>query len=116
MLIQATASISEWLGISKFLPPLGSVIVSNVRGQQEFAYLAGAKLTEVYPVSVLSAGTALNITLYSYHEEVFFGLVGCKNELPDLDQLSRHVEAACEILSNDILENAKQHSVLISSR
>ena len=116
LLIQASASISEWLGISKFLPPLGSVIVSNVRGQQEFAYLAGAKLTEVYPVSVLSAGTALNITLYSYHDDVFFGLVGCKNELPDLDILSRHVEAACEILSNEILDNAKQHSVLISSR
>ncbi|MGC3833463.1 wax ester/triacylglycerol synthase domain-containing protein [Moritella viscosa] len=116
LLIQATASISEWLGISKFLPPLGSVLVSNVRGQQEFAYLAGAKLTEVYPVSVLSAGTALNITLYSYHEKVFFGLVGCKNELPDLDMLSRHVEAACDILSDEILDNAKQHSVLISSR
>lgn len=87
-----------------------------MRGQQEFAYLAGAKLTEVYPVSVLSAGTALNITLYSYHEKVFFGLVGCKNELPDLDMLSRHVEAACDILSDEILDNAKQQSVLISSR
>jgi diacylglycerol O-acyltransferase len=116
LLIQAAASIMEWLGISKFLPPLGSVIVSNVRGQQEVAYLAGAKLTEVYPVSVLSAGTALNITLYSYYNDVFFGLVGCKNELPDLDVLSRHVEDACDILSDEILEKAKEHPVLISSQ
>lgn len=115
LFIQAAASISEWLGISRYLPPLGSVIVSNVRGQQEEAYLAGAKLTEVYPVSVLAAGTALNITLYSYHHEIFFGLVGCKNQLPDLDFLSRHVEEACVTLSNEILDHVKQHPVFISS-
>lgn len=114
LLLQATASITEWLGISKFLPPLGSVIVSNVKGQQEKAYLAGAKLQEVYPVSVLSAGTALNITLYSYHDKVFFGLVGCKNELPDLDFLARHVEDACNILAEEVLENAAKQAVLIA--
>lgn len=114
LFLQAVASITEWAGVSKYLPPLGSVIVSNVKGQQVPAYLAGAKLKEVYPVSVLSAGTALNITLYSYYNDVFFGLVGCKNELPDLDFLSRHVEEACNILSRDILENATNHPLLIS--
>lgn len=113
LLLQAMASISEWLGVSKFLPPLGSVIVSNVKGQVEQAYLAGAKLKEVYPVSVLSAGTALNITLYSYHDEVFFGLVGCRNELPDLDFLSRHVEEACRILGAEVLDSAANQAVLI---
>ena len=115
LFLQFSASIAEWLGVSKLLPPLGSVIVSNVRGQREFVYLAGAKLQEVYPVSVLSAGTALNITLYSYHDDVFFGLVGCKNELPDLDFLSRHVETACGILSDEILEKAKLNPVLVST-
>ncbi len=115
LLIQASASVAEWLGISKYLPPLGSVIVSNVRGQQDEAFLAGARLTEVYPVSVLAAGTALNITLYSYHHDIFFGLVGCKNQLPDLDYLARYVEEACGTLSNEILEHAKHHPVFISS-
>lgn len=65
--------------------PLFNLVVSNVPGAQIPLYLAGARLLGQYPVSAITdASGGLNITVMSYHGQLDFGLVACRELIPDL--------------------------------
>jgi len=82
------------------LPPLANVTVSNVRGPTMPLYLAGAKMLNYYPVSIVTHGAALNITLESYNGSLDFGLVACRKAVPDLPDLAGMLVAAhCELVA-----------------
>ena len=61
-----------------------NVVISNVPGPQFPIYGVGAKLVANYPVSAINDGIGLNITLQSYNGSLDFGLVACRELLPDL--------------------------------
>jgi WS/DGAT/MGAT family acyltransferase len=63
--------------IAERLPPLANVAISNVPGPPVPLYLAGAKLRHYYPVSIVTHGLALNITVQSYAGFLEFGITGC---------------------------------------
>ncbi len=87
------AQLAELLKLSNSLPPLGNTLVSNVPGPRKPLYLRGAKLEEQYPISALTPGNHMNITLYSYDSHLHFGLVG-SHALPDLDKLGGYIHDA----------------------
>jgi diacylglycerol O-acyltransferase len=68
-----------------------NVIISNVPGPNVPLYLAGAKLLAYYPVSAITDGQGLNITVMSYCGTMFFGLVACRELMPDLDNLADYL-------------------------
>lgn len=70
-----------------------NVIISNVPGPKETLYFHGAKLTGMYPVSIVLDGFALNITLNSYVDKLEFGLIACRRSLPHMQRLLDHLEA-----------------------
>jgi len=70
-----------------------NVIISNVPGPDVPLYLAGAELRAYYPVSAIFDGQGLNITVLSYRGNLFFGLVACRELLPDLDLLAGYLRA-----------------------
>src|SRR5262249_11383910 len=45
--------------------PMWNLVISNVPGPQFPLYLAGAKVTATYPVSVITDGMGMNITVMS---------------------------------------------------
>jgi hypothetical protein len=47
-------------------------------------FTAGARLPHYYPVSTIVDGQGLNITVQSYLDTLDFGLVGCRELVPDL--------------------------------
>jgi diacylglycerol O-acyltransferase / wax synthase len=49
---------------------LMNVAVSSVPGPRQHGHLGGAKVTEIYSVGVLSAGSAFNMTVWSYVDQV----------------------------------------------
>ena len=55
-------------------------------------YWQGAKLTGLYPLSLLTDGAALNITLVSRHDFVDFGLVACRKTVPHMQRLLEYLE------------------------
>jgi hypothetical protein len=57
-----------------------------VPGPPEYLYIKGARLEELHPISTLPAGNLLNITLFSYAGQLFFGLIAT-DELPNLERL-----------------------------
>lgn len=76
------------------IPVVANVIVSNVPGPQMPLYLAGAELKTYYPVSIVTHGLALNITIQSYAGTLYYGLIACANTVPDLDRFARHMRKA----------------------
>jgi len=70
-----------------------NVIISNVPGPNVPLYLAGAELQAYYPVSAIFDGQGLNITVMSYRGTMFFGLVACRELVPDLDLLAEYLRA-----------------------
>jgi len=84
--------------ISERLPPLANLVVSNVPGPPMQLFLAGAQLKHYYPVSIVTHGLALNITLQSYCGFLDFGLISAKDVVPRPDTLARALVKALEAL------------------
>jgi hypothetical protein len=61
-----------------------NLIISNVPGPRHPLYTAGAQLLHYYPVSTIVDGQGLNITVQSYLNTLDFGLVSCRELVPDL--------------------------------
>ena len=64
--------------------PNWNCAISNVPGPQFPLYCAGAKLVANYPVSVITDGMGLNITVMSYCGKLDFGIVSDRDQMPDL--------------------------------
>ena len=77
-------------GLLHRLPPF-NVTISNVPGPNVPVYLCGARLLAHYPVSVVTDGQGLNITLVGYLGQLHFGLVSCRELVPDLDALAGYL-------------------------
>lgn len=69
-----------------------NVIISNVPGPREPLYLAGAEMLGYYPVSALSDGEGLNVTVISYRHHLDFGLIACRELVPDLWDFETYFE------------------------
>lgn len=72
--------------------PLFNVVISNVPGPQFPLYSAGAKMLGNYPMSAIADGVGLNITLMSYDGKLDFGLIGCREMVPDIWNLVGYLE------------------------
>jgi diacylglycerol O-acyltransferase len=64
--------------------PTWNLVISNVPGPQLPLYCAGARLDANYPVSVITDGMGLNMTVMSYCGHLDFGLVADRDQMPDL--------------------------------
>jgi diacylglycerol O-acyltransferase len=84
-------------GVLHRLPPF-NLCVSNVPGPNIPVYMCGAKLLAHYPVSVITDGQGLNITVLGYLGQLHFGLLSCRELVPDLDQLAGYLVDELELL------------------
>jgi diacylglycerol O-acyltransferase / wax synthase len=74
---------------------LFNLFVSNVPGPQLPLYIAGARVEGIYPVSAVTDMTGgLNITLFSYAGDLDFGLVACREMVPDVWNLIGYLQDA----------------------
>jgi len=78
-------------------PPF-NVVISNVPGPTEPLYWNGARLEEMYPVSIPIDGVALNITLTSYVDSIGFGYTACRRSVPSMQRLLDYTETALKEL------------------
>lgn len=83
-----------------------NVTISNVPGPREPLYVAGAVLEHYYPVSTIVDGQGLNITVQSYLDTLDFGLVSCRDLVPDLwhlvDDIVDDLEAMAKAAAVDL--------------
>jgi diacylglycerol O-acyltransferase len=88
--------------LAEKLPPLANVVISNVPGPPISLYLAGAKLSHYYPVSIVTHGLALNITVQSYAGSLEFGITACGDIVRKPEALAAALSRALHEL-NEIL-------------
>ena len=81
------ARLASSLHLADQASPPVNVVVSNVPGPRQPLYAAGAQLQHYYPVSTIAEGMGLNITVHSYLDVLDFGLVACRELVPDLEDL-----------------------------
>jgi WS/DGAT/MGAT family acyltransferase len=92
-------------GLLQRLPPF-NVTISNVPGPNVPVYLCGAKLLAHYPVSVITAGQGLNMTVVGYLGRLHFGLVSCRELVPDIDTLAGYLVDELELLARAAAHHA----------
>ena len=73
---------------SNYLGPFFNIVISNVPGPRQTMYCAGAPATHSFPISVPYHGCALNITAQSYLDQLDFGLVACRETVPDVKRIA----------------------------
>jgi WS/DGAT/MGAT family acyltransferase len=94
------ARLAGRLRVADRMNPPVNLIVSNVPGPRQPLYLSGTPMTHFYPVSGVADGLGLNITVQSYLDNLDFGLVSCRELVPDLWDL-------CDGLAESMTELTK---------
>ena len=79
-------------------PSMYSVTVSNVHGPDAPLYLGKARLHSFYSIGPIGEGIGLNITMWSYVNQMNFCLLGCKEAIPDLADLADDIRESFEEL------------------
>ncbi|NND69129.1 MAG: DUF1298 domain-containing protein, partial [Halioglobus sp.] len=110
--IQAYSSLSTVPGAVNVLlgrkpgNTLGNAVVSNIPGPAKTLYWQGARLTGIYPISLLVASSGLNITIISRRDEVDFGIIACRINMPSSQHLLGYLDDALDELESAV----KRHS------
>jgi WS/DGAT/MGAT family acyltransferase len=87
---------------------LFNLIISNVPGPDVPLYYAGAELLAYYPLSAIVDGQGLNITAMSYRDTLFFGVIACRELVPDVDQLTAHLTEELQVLTDAVKPRARR--------
>jgi diacylglycerol O-acyltransferase len=86
--------VPHLLRLSGRTRPTFNVTVSNVPGPREKLYWNGAPLEGMYPLSIVTHGQALNITVTSVAENLDVGIIACRRSVPRAQRLIDHLEEA----------------------
>jgi WS/DGAT/MGAT family acyltransferase len=76
--------------------PVLNLVISNVPGPREPLYCAGARLMAYYPVSTITDGVGLNITVISYLDHIDVGIIADREQLDDPWPMLEGLRAALE--------------------
>ncbi|MCJ7815636.1 MAG: wax ester/triacylglycerol synthase family O-acyltransferase [Xanthomonadales bacterium] len=87
----------EKMKLSDRIPTNGYTLVSNVPGPAHALYMKGAKLEQMYPISILVPGLRMNITLLSCAGVLNFGIVATE-DVKSLDRLASHIREEFDLL------------------
>ena len=86
------------MGLARRHPPIANVTLSNVPGTPFPLYLAGSQMESMFPIGPVIHNQRLNITVFSYLDQMFIGAVSDRDNVPDTDQLVQFMqEAAVEV-------------------
>nr|WHW29413.1 putative wax ester/triacylglycerol synthase family O-acyltransferase [uncultured bacterium] len=92
--------------LADIIPQAVNVCISNTMGPPVPLYCAGTKVTELYPVSIVTHGVGLNFTVQSYLDGLNFGLTGGRRAIPDIDVMADLLIASYEELHQAATEKS----------
>lgn len=97
MLMMPTILLTLTGRASQVRPALNA-IVSNVPGSREQLYLEGAPLEALYPLSVVTDGMGINITVVSYQSRLCVAVTSCPTGQPGIGELGTLIKKSFEAL------------------
>jgi WS/DGAT/MGAT family acyltransferase len=102
LIIQSYAIIFEKLRMSDLVRPIANILISNVPGPADRRYLKDSKLLACYPISTMTPGGGVNITLITYAGTANVGIVCCDKNVKSLEPMSKYCIEAFEMLEKCI--------------
>jgi len=105
-IIGVLASMYGKTRIANAIPPIANVVISNVPGPPVPLYVAGARMTGYWPLSIVEHGVGLNITLMSYVGELGIGFTAASCLIPEPQELVTDILAAHQELQRHALPHA----------
>ncbi len=107
LMVTAMAQSMGRSSLINYMPSPMNVAISNVPGPRRHVYFAGSKVIANFPVSIATHGCALNITLHSYVDRLDFGLVACKDAVPDVQDIADYITAEFKALQKSVKAASK---------
>jgi diacylglycerol O-acyltransferase len=98
LLIQTYAIMFEMLGLSGWVKPIANILVSNMPGPTDIMYFKDSQLLATYPISTITPGGGVNITMVTYNGQANIGLVCCNNNIDSLEPLAIYCLEAFDML------------------
>jgi hypothetical protein len=98
------------LDVTGRVRPALNLVVSNVPGPPIPLYCAGARMLAHYPVSVITDGVGLNITVMSYMDKVDVGIVADHDSIEDAWTMMESMENALDELMEVICKRQRTRS------
>jgi WS/DGAT/MGAT family acyltransferase len=92
------------ISIDEMASPPFNLTISNVPGPRHSVYCGGSRLVANYPLSVLSEGVGLHISLVTYDDQLHLGVVTCRDALPSQWELVDDLVASLDELRSAIAE------------
>ena len=78
--------------------PMLNCIVSNVPGPPVPLYTAGARILAIYPMGPLLPGAGVNITILSNMGNVDFGVIACRDTVPEVWRIADGLAEGVQLL------------------
>ncbi|MEH6516151.1 MAG: wax ester/triacylglycerol synthase family O-acyltransferase [Halioglobus sp.] len=72
--------------------PAFNAIISNVPGSKKQLFLEGAPMESMYPLSVVTDGMAINLTVVSYQSKLCFAITSCPTHQPGIGTLASSIK------------------------
>jgi WS/DGAT/MGAT family acyltransferase len=88
-LIMAPTILLTVTGNATRVRPATNAIFSNVPGSRQRLFLEGAELEAIYPLSIITDGMGLNITVVSHVNKLCFAIASCPTHQPGIRQLGK---------------------------
>jgi WS/DGAT/MGAT family acyltransferase len=81
-----TPALLRWQSQRAKHNPLMNVAVSSVPGPRRRGHIGGAPVSEIYSIGVLSAGSAFNMTVWSYVDQVDISILSDDRTFDDIHE------------------------------
>ncbi|MCV7371009.1 wax ester/triacylglycerol synthase family O-acyltransferase [Mycolicibacterium duvalii] len=81
-----TPTLLRWQSQRSKHNPLMNVAVSSVPGPRRRGHIGGAPVSEIYSIGVLSAGSAFNMTVWSYVDQVDISILSDDKTFDDIHE------------------------------
>ncbi len=89
-------------GLDRIVPQSYNVLVSNVPGPgTQDMYMRGSRMEASYPISTLTPGNNLNVTVLSHGNSLDFGFLAARGTLPDIEYLVASFDAQFRALARE---------------
>jgi WS/DGAT/MGAT family acyltransferase len=97
-LLHGLATLYGRSGLTRALPTIANLVISNVPGPTVPLYAAGARMATYWPMSIVEHGLGLNVTVMSYAGAMGFGFTVATDAVPEAGELTLALQAALDEL------------------
>ena len=114
-MLSALVGLYSHAKLAERLPHIGNLTISNIPGPPMPLFIAGARVLTLYPCSIPFHGSALNMTVQSYSDQLDFGLIACRRAVPDLDVLADALQDSLDALEQAVIQRGNAESPRLPS-